>query len=175
MSISSTKSVKCRCRLDRLASHTYNPDNASSLAESAHDALRMQINSGELWWSGSGSGVDTGPPGTTTRLPFVGYDHKPTTTREVKDVETPPGDSASAGTSTPRGVPMTAPETTATPTPGPSRHTPAASSEVTSDSDGSEPRELRTCDIRDVKTVPRESTAASPASSTAAVATGGIS
>ncbi|RYO88459.1 hypothetical protein DL763_005958 [Monosporascus cannonballus] len=124
--------------------------------------------------SRGGSGGSSGSPGTT-RLPLAGYNLKPTTTGEAKDVEAPPVDGTTTGTSTSTSMPITAAETTATATPVPSRHTPPASSEATSDSDGSEPGEIRTCDIRDVQTAPGESTATSPASSMTAVATGGIS
>ncbi|RYO91934.1 hypothetical protein DL764_008216 [Monosporascus ibericus] len=110
--------------------------------------------------SSSGSGL-----GTTTP-PFSGYNLKPTTTCEVKDVETPPGDSTttssstSTSTSTSRRMLIAVPVTTdsATPTPIPSRHTPPTSPAVTRNNDDSEPVEIKTCGIRDVETPPAEST-----------------
>ncbi|RYP86382.1 hypothetical protein DL769_000766 [Monosporascus sp. CRB-8-3] len=117
----------------------------------------------------SPQGGSSGSPGTTT-TPSTGYNLKPTTTCEAKDVETPPSDSAPTTTSTPRWMLITVPVTTdsATPTPVPGPHTPPTSSEVTGDNDGSEPAEIKTCDIKDVKT-PREDSTASTGASTSTV------
>ncbi|RYP47645.1 hypothetical protein DL768_006298 [Monosporascus sp. mg162] len=67
----------------------------------------------------SGSG-----PGTTT-MPFTGYNLKLTTTCEITNVETPPGDNTttttSTSTSTPRRMLTTVPITVTSPTPVPGR------------------------------------------------------
>ncbi|RYP90509.1 hypothetical protein DL770_003356 [Monosporascus sp. CRB-9-2] len=104
----------------------------------------------------SPQGGSSGSPGTTT-TPFTGCSLKPTTTCEVEDVETSPGDS----TTTRPWTLITVPLMVTSPIPVPGRRTPPTSSEMASDNDGSEPQEIKTCDIRDVETAADSTTSTS--------------
>ncbi|RYP22764.1 hypothetical protein DL767_008991 [Monosporascus sp. MG133] len=133
-------------------------------------------------------GRRTSPTSSSSEVASDNDDSEPgeIKTCDIRGVETPPGDSTTStststsavplqeGTSTSHQFAITDPVTTAAPTSADNR-VPPKTTPITSDVDDDSDAEEATSDDRDVKTAPEDRTTTSPASSTTAVATGGVS